>query len=288
VNALVGIRFGEQIEAAAKAHGLEPRFLAAVAAQETGGPGSRSGSNVVGDHGHGRGLFQIDDRYHAFARTSAAMDPAKNSDYAAGMLSGLLQRYHGDARAALSAYNSGSPSATGTVTTWADGAKLGYAESVLRHYASLGGDAAAVGSELAANRADTAAAAGALAGLAASTPSTAGGSTGASTGGGDAGSPAVGSSAASSTGGSSAVSGALSALEGGVAGGLPAASGAAASTMAPLSNFQITLPAPTPYPTQYRTYTSVSGLDPNQPQQIDSQMTGLIDGADGVSSNNGG
>jgi hypothetical protein len=53
----------------------------------------------------------------------------------------------------------------------------------------------------------------------------------------------------------------------------------------PLSNFQITLPAPTPYPTQYRSYTSVSGLDSNQPQQIDAQMAGLIDGADESSTN---
>jgi hypothetical protein len=239
VNALVGVRFGKEIEAAARAHGLEPRFLAAVAAQETGGPGARSGNNIIGDHGHGHGLFQIDDRYHAFALTPAAMDPAQNADYAAGMLSGLLHTYHGDARAALSAYNAGSPNASGTATTWADGATLGYAQSVMRHYASLGGDPTSLVSELQANRGETTLESGALAGLA---------------------------------GGMSAAPG-TTALD--QTGAVPA------SPLAmPMSNFQITLPAPSPYPSQYRSYTSISGLDTNGPQQIDAQMTGLIDGGD--------
>lgn len=228
MTTLSGISFGAQIEAAARAHGLDPRFLAAVAAQETGGPGSNSGANVVGDGGHGRGLFQIDDRWHAFARSGAAMDPAKNADYAAGMLSGLLTRYGGDAKAALSAYNAGSPMATGTATTWGDGTTLGYADSVLRHYAALGGDPRAIGQQLVDGRADVAPAANALAGLA-----------------------------------GSAAPGVISA---------PPSKPA----------FQVTLPQPTPYPTQYRSYTSISGLDSNQPQALDAEMTGLIDGANGL------
>jgi hypothetical protein len=93
----------------------------------------------VGDRGHGHGVFQIDDRWHAFASTPSAMDPAKNADYAAGMLSGLLKRYGGNVREALSAYNAGSPTATGTTTDWGDGKPIGYADSVLKHMASLGG-----------------------------------------------------------------------------------------------------------------------------------------------------
>lgn len=135
----LNVAFGPQIAAAAARHHLDPRLLAAVAAQETGGPGSDSGRNVVGDGGHGRGLFQIDDRWHEFARTPGAMDPARNADYAAGMLSGNLQRYGGDVHAALSAYNAGSPTAVGTRTDWGDGRPVGYADSVLRHYARLGG-----------------------------------------------------------------------------------------------------------------------------------------------------
>jgi hypothetical protein len=134
----LSVAFAPQITAAAQRHHLDPKLLAAVAAQETGGPGSDSGANVVGDGGHGHGLFQIDDRWHAFASTPAAMDPAKNADYAAGMLSGLLATYGGNVHMALSAYNSGSPTATGTTTNWG-GTVLGYADSVLAHYAQLGG-----------------------------------------------------------------------------------------------------------------------------------------------------
>jgi hypothetical protein len=131
------IAYGSQIASAAARHALDARLLAAVAAQETGGPGSSSGRNIVGDGGHGRGVFQIDDRYHAFARTAAAMDPGANADYAAGMLASLIKRYGGDVHKALSAYNSGDPNARGSQTTWGDGERLGYADSVLRHYADL-------------------------------------------------------------------------------------------------------------------------------------------------------
>lgn len=140
ISSVTGVAYATQITAAANRHGLDPRLLAAVAAQETGGPGSDSGRNVVGDGGHGHGVFQIDDRYHAFASSASAMNPAANAEYAAGMLSGLLRRYGGDARKALSAYNSGSPEGTGTTTLWPDGSRLGYADSVMRHYASISGE----------------------------------------------------------------------------------------------------------------------------------------------------
>jgi hypothetical protein len=138
-----GVAYAPQIAQAAANHGLDPKLLAAVAAQETGGPGSNSGANIVGDGGHGHGLFQIDDRWHSFASTPAAMDPGQNADYAAGMLSGLLSKYGGNEHEALSAYNAGSPTATGTTTTWADGQTLGYADSVMRHEAQLGSESLA-------------------------------------------------------------------------------------------------------------------------------------------------
>jgi hypothetical protein len=136
-----GVAFAPQITAAARRHGVDPELLAAVAAQETGGPDANAGRNVVGDGGHGHGVFQIDDRWHAFASTPEAMDPAKNADYAAGMISDLLKRYGGNVREALSAYNAGSPTATGTRTAWADGSDPGYADSVMRHYERLTGEA---------------------------------------------------------------------------------------------------------------------------------------------------
>jgi hypothetical protein len=134
-----GVAFAPEIARAAARHGLDPRLLAAVAAQETGGPDTNAGSNIVGDGGHGRGVFQIDDRFHAFAKTSAAMDPAQNADYAAGMLRGLMDRYGGDSHKALSAYNAGQPNAVGTTTRWGDGKVLGYADSVMRHYQRVAG-----------------------------------------------------------------------------------------------------------------------------------------------------
>lgn len=137
----MNVSYATAIDSAAREYGLDPRLLAAVAAQETGGPGENSGRNVVGDGGHGHGLFQIDDRYHAFARTAAAMNPAENARYAASLIAGNLHRYGGNVREALSAYNAGDPHATGTSTTWGDGQRLGYAESVLRHYRELGGAA---------------------------------------------------------------------------------------------------------------------------------------------------
>jgi hypothetical protein len=137
-----GVRYAPQIEAAAAAHGLDPKLLAAVAAQETGGPGTDSGRNIVGDSGHGHGVFQIDDRSWNFAKTPAAMDPGRNADMAASILADNLQRYGGDVHAALSAYNSGSPTATGSKTTWGDGSTLGYADSVLRHYGAIESDPA--------------------------------------------------------------------------------------------------------------------------------------------------
>jgi hypothetical protein len=166
MDALGGIRFGSAITTAARAHGLDPKLLAAVAAQETGGPGSNSGRNVVGDGGHGHGLFQIDDRTWAFGASAQAMDPAANANAAAGILADDLARSGGDVRAALSTYNSGSPAGAGTKTTWGDGATLGYADSVLRHYAALGGDPAQI---LADNR-TTATSVNALAGFTATQP----------------------------------------------------------------------------------------------------------------------
>lgn len=139
--AAAGVKYAPEIAAAASKYGLDPTLLAAVAAQETGGPDTNAGSNIVGDYGHGHGVFQIDDRWHDFASTADAMNPAKNADYAAHMLSGLIQQYGGDVHKALSAYNAGSPNATGTTTTWGDGKTLGYADSVLRHQARLTGGA---------------------------------------------------------------------------------------------------------------------------------------------------
>ena len=46
----------------------------------------------------------------------------------------------GTSSEALSAYNTGSPTAAGTKTRWSDGSDLAYADSVMRHYQRLTGE----------------------------------------------------------------------------------------------------------------------------------------------------
>ncbi|MGI8421586.1 MAG: hypothetical protein ACR2MU_04910, partial [Gaiellaceae bacterium] len=74
--------------AAEHAHGLPAGFLLAFASRET------NCRNIAGDGGHGRGVFQIDDRFHADwlskhgAGKAGAVPPVKDAaDYAAAMLS---------------------------------------------------------------------------------------------------------------------------------------------------------------------------------------------------------
>lgn len=148
-----GVRFGNEIAAAAARHKLDPALLAAIAAQETGGPHSDSGRNIMGDNNHGYGVFQIDDRSHSeFTSTPQAMNPADNAEYAAGIMETLLTKYGGDVHKACSAYNAGGGNRCGTKTCWngmrkaphgADvklvctGENLCYADSVLRHQRRL-------------------------------------------------------------------------------------------------------------------------------------------------------
>lgn len=65
----------------ANRHALPFSFVLAVASRETGI------RNIAGDGGHGRGVMQIDDRYHAIARdTNFLRDPEALIDYGCKML----------------------------------------------------------------------------------------------------------------------------------------------------------------------------------------------------------
>jgi hypothetical protein len=128
------VAFGGEILSAATQHDLDPRLLAAIAAQETGGPSRNSGANIVGDNGHGFGPFQIDDRSHNdFTSKPEAMVPAFSADYAAAMMQELMSRYDSDVVKSLSAYNAGLGNRCGTRTSWPDQTSVCYAQSVLRH-----------------------------------------------------------------------------------------------------------------------------------------------------------
>jgi membrane-bound lytic murein transglycosylase MltF len=55
-------------------------LLAAICSRET------HGLNIVGDNGHGRGLMQIDDRFHEIAKTIDVMDHGQNIEYGSQLL----------------------------------------------------------------------------------------------------------------------------------------------------------------------------------------------------------
>jgi soluble lytic murein transglycosylase-like protein len=136
---LKGIRYGREMAAAAAEHHVDPILVAAVAAQESGGPGAINGDALACEkNGKGRGLMQADARWVPLARTQAVFDPAKNAGHGADTLRNDIVRQHGDTRRALQQYNAGNDgNAPGTPTTWPDGKKLNYADSVMRHYADI-------------------------------------------------------------------------------------------------------------------------------------------------------
>jgi Putative peptidoglycan binding domain len=81
-------------------YGFPPCLLHAVGSRET------NLRNVVGDGGHGHGVFQLDDRWHQIPPGFDSDVPAQ-TDTAARMLAGLHQRV-GDWTLACNLYNSGS------------------------------------------------------------------------------------------------------------------------------------------------------------------------------------
>lgn len=91
------------LEAAARRHAIPPDILKAVAYQESGW---RADAKSF-DGGHGKGVMQIDDRFHEFAKTRAVWDPAKNIEYGSRYLK-KLYREKGTWKAALKRYNGGS------------------------------------------------------------------------------------------------------------------------------------------------------------------------------------
>jgi hypothetical protein len=100
---------------AEKKHALAPELMLAVASRETGC------RNSVGDSGHGRGVFQIDDRFHHdWLSKHGAAAPGKvpplaaATELAATLLAGALDvarrhKLRGDAavKFAACAYNAG-------------------------------------------------------------------------------------------------------------------------------------------------------------------------------------
>lgn len=133
------VRYRDDICRAAQAHRIDPLLLAAVAAQETGGPGSNSGANVVGADGTGHGVFQIDSGTWQpwLSKHHNGMNIAENADKAASILADNLQATGGNVRRALHLYNAGSERRATTTTQWPGRETLDYESSVERHLEAL-------------------------------------------------------------------------------------------------------------------------------------------------------
>lgn len=87
---------------------LPPEILLGLASRETGIGTDRYylTSGFTGRDGHGKGIMQIDDRYHTFAAITAPNDHASMIGYGARFL-GELRDEFGSIKDALSAYNAG-------------------------------------------------------------------------------------------------------------------------------------------------------------------------------------
>jgi hypothetical protein len=94
---------GTMLDAASEKYGIPPNILKAVAWQESGWKPDA----LSFDGQHGKGVMQIDDRFHQFARTQDVFDPKKNIDYGAKYLASLKDKY-GSWNEALHHYNGGS------------------------------------------------------------------------------------------------------------------------------------------------------------------------------------
>jgi len=96
-------QIGQQLSAAAQKYGIPENILKAVAWQES----TWNARALSFDGQHGKGVMQIDDRYHNFAKTQDVFDSAKNIDYGAKYLADLYKQT-GSWTAALKRYNGGS------------------------------------------------------------------------------------------------------------------------------------------------------------------------------------
>ncbi|TYP92091.1 Transglycosylase SLT domain-containing protein [Fodinibius salinus] len=96
---------------AARRWNIPVEILLAVASRETQIGTNRFylNNNFTGRDGHGKGIMQIDDRFHNFARITAPNDHRAMINHGAQFLSDLKKRF-GNMKDALSAYNAG-PSA---------------------------------------------------------------------------------------------------------------------------------------------------------------------------------
>jgi len=93
----------------AKKYGIPVSILLAIASRESGigTDPTYLANNFTGGDGHGRGIMQIDDRWHIFAKITAPNDDQANILYGAEYLKNLLNQFPYNKQAAIAAYNAG-------------------------------------------------------------------------------------------------------------------------------------------------------------------------------------
>ncbi len=105
-------RWAPELYAASIAYdSIDPVLLAAIMDRESRGGEALTppGPSGTGDCGHGRGLMQIDDRYHsAFVSTGLWAEPPFSILYAARLLELNQRALGGSIELAVAAYNCGA------------------------------------------------------------------------------------------------------------------------------------------------------------------------------------
>jgi len=133
------VRYRDAIYKAATAHGVDPLLMAAQAAQESGGPTSNSGSNIVQRGGGGHGLYQIDSgTYGEWLKTHHnGLNVQENANKAAEIDAQNLKVTGGNVGDAMHLYNAGHLGGATTQTTFPDGQTLSYPAAVQHHLKML-------------------------------------------------------------------------------------------------------------------------------------------------------
>ena len=100
-GAAAGTAFGAEIDAAAASNGIDPALLKGLVSQESGfDPNARSGAGAVG-------LTQLMPGTAAGLGVTNPLDPAQSLQGGARYLKQQLDRFGGDEKLALAAYNAG-------------------------------------------------------------------------------------------------------------------------------------------------------------------------------------
>lgn len=98
----------EYFQDSAVKHGVPVHILLAVASRETGIGTAEQFQMYKGDFGNGKGIMQIDQRWHSdFTSTYAPNDHKANIEYGTSLLAQNLKANSGDWRKAIAAYNAG-------------------------------------------------------------------------------------------------------------------------------------------------------------------------------------